>query len=128
MDRAIAPAEGAGGEVERLLMTEVAGNGDHRIRGPVGRRPEGADAIRRQAANVGLLAADLATERARPEHRLLEQDLRVLRRVVEVAADLLDDDLALAVDLGDVQVRPADELTEDRHGPLGLASGHADPV
>ena len=41
---------------------------------------------RRQGADAGLVAADLAAQRAVAEHRLLEQDLGVLGRVVEVAS------------------------------------------
>ena len=68
-----------------------------------------------QRADAGLVAADLAAQRAVAEHRLLEQDLGVLGRVVEVRADLLDDDRPLAVDLVVVERRPDDQLAEDVH-------------
>ena len=62
------------------------------------------------------------------EERLLEEDLAVLGRVVEVGADLLDDDRPLLVDLRLVEQRPDDQLAEDVHGAGGLAARHADPV
>ena len=97
--------------------------------GPVRRRPEGADAVGRQRrARRTPRRRSRDPSARRPEHRLLEQDLGVLGGVVEVAADLLDDDLALAVDLGGSSDGPADQLAEDRHRPLGLAARHADPV
>ena len=45
------------------------------------------------------------------EHRLLEQDLAVLRRVVEVRPDLLDDDRALLVDLPCLESGAAEQKT-----------------
>ena len=128
VDDAVAAPEGASRQVDSLAVVEVARHRNDGIGRPVRRRPEGTDAVRRQTADVRLLAADLATKRARPEHRLLEQDLGVLAGVVEVAADLLDDDLALAVDLGHVQRGAADELAEHGHRPFRLAPRHAHPV
>ena len=75
-----------------------------------------------------LVAADLAAERAVAEHRLLEEDLGVLGGVVEVGADLLDDDGALALDLVVGEARPDDQLAEDVHRPRGLAARDAHPV
>ena len=109
-------------------MADVTRHGHHRVRGPVRRLPERADPGGRERANVGHLAADLAAERRRAEHRLLEQDLGHLGGVVEVAADLLDDHLALVIDLGGIERGPADQLAEDGHRPLGLPSRHAHPV
>ena len=81
-----------------------------------------------QGPDVGLLAADLATERAVTEHRGLEQHLAVLGRVVEVRADLLDDDRPLALDIGRLETRPDDELADDVHRAGRLAPRDADPV
>ena len=75
-----------------------------------------------------LLAADLAPQRTVAEHRGLEQDLAVLGRIVEIRADLLDDDRALALDIGRLEPRPHDQLADDVHRALGLAPRHAHPV
>ena len=115
-------------QLQRLRVLDVARERDHRVRRSIGRGPERPDPGGRQRAHVRFLAADLPTQRRRSEHRLLEQDLGHLRRVVEVPADLLDDDLALAVDLGRVERRPADQLAEHGHRPLGLPARDADPV
>ncbi len=109
-------------------MADVAGHRDDRVRRAVRRPPEVADRRRGQGPDAGLVAADLAAERAVPEHRLLEQDLGVLGRVVEVRADLLDDHRALAVDLVVGEARPDDQLAEDVHRPRRLAPRDADPV
>ena len=74
-------------------------------------------AARRQRADAGLVAADLAAQRPVAEQRLLDQHLAVLGRVVEVGADLLDDDRPLLVDVGVVQPRPDDELAQARPSP-----------
>ena len=108
---------------------DVAGDGDDGVRRPIRGRPEVADRRPRAGARTSASSPQISRPSgAVPEHRLLEQDLGVLGRVVEVAADLLDDDLALAVDLAVVERRPADQLAEDVHRPLGLAARHADPV
>jgi len=67
-------------------------------------------------------------ERAVPEHRGLEQDLRVFRRVVLVAADLFDDDAPLALDLRRAERRPDDQLAQDVHRPRSLSGRDAHPV
>ena len=76
----------------------------------------------------GLVAADLAAQRPVAEHRGLEQDLAVLGRVVQVRADLLDDDGPLALDVGVLEPRPDDELADHVHRAFGLAARDADPV
>src|SRR5439155_6862540 len=109
-------------------MVDVPGNCDDRVRRSIHRSPEAPDRLRREGANALLVAADLAPERAGPEHCLLEQRLSVLGRVVKIRADLLDDDGPLSVDLLLVEVRPNDQLTEDVHGPDRLAPRDANPV
>ena len=115
-------------EGQGLGVGDVAGDRDDRVRRPIAVAPELADPARFEAPDIGLLAADLAAERPAPEHRLLEQDLAVLGGIVEVAADLLDDDVALAVDLGVVEGGPADQLTEDVDRASRLAARDARPV
>ena len=116
------------GETERLLVAEIADDGHDRVGRPVRAPPEVVDGRLGERQDVGLLAADLAAERAVTEHRGLEQDLAVLRRVVEVRADLLDDDGPLALDVGQLEPRPDDQLADDVHRALGLAARDADPV
>ena len=125
---AVAAPEGGRGEVGRGLVRQVADDRDDRVGRPVGRPPEVVDGRLGQGQDVRLLAADLATERPVAEHRRLEQDLAVLGRVVEVRADLLDDDRALALDVGRLEPRPDDELADDVHRALGLAQRDAHPV
>ena len=69
-----------------LGVVEVAGNGDDGVGGPVRRPPEVPDRGLGQGADARLVAADLAAQRPVAEHRGLEQDLRVLGRVVLVAS------------------------------------------
>ena len=57
-----------------------------------------------------LVAGDLPAERRITEERLVEQDLDVLGGIVEVGADLLDDDVALLVDVLVAEQRPDDQL------------------
>ena len=109
-------------------MAEVADHRHDRVGRPVGAPPEVMDRLRRQAGDVRFLAADLAPQRTVAEHRGLEQDLAVLGRIVEIRADLLDDDRALALDIGRLEPRPHDQLTDDVHRALGLAPRHAHPV
>ena len=76
----------------------------------------------------GLVAADLAAQRPVAEQRLLDEHLRVLGRVVEVGADLLDDHRPLLVDVLVLEPRPDDELAEDAHRGRRLAARDAHPV
>ena len=76
----------------------------------------------------GLVTADLAAERTVPEHRALEEHLAVLGGIVEVGADLLDDDRPLVVDVVIGQHGPHDQLTDDVHRPDRLAPWHPHPV
>ena len=127
-NRAIAGAEGRRRELDRLGVLEVARDGDDGVRRPVHGSPEAADRVRWQGPDAVLVAADLAAQGARPEHRLLEEGLGVLGRIIKVGADLLDDDGALAVDLLLVEVGADDQLAEDVHRARRLAARNADPV
>ena len=127
-DRAVAGAERRGGEARRLLVGQVADDRHDGVGRPVGAPPEVVDGRLRQGQDVRLLAADLATQRPVPEHRRLEQDLAVLGRVVEVRADLLDDDRPLALDVRALEPRPDDQLADDVHRPGRLAPRDAHPV
>ena len=124
----VSAPEGTLDEPDRLRVRDVAGDRDDRVRGPVAGRPELADPRRHEPADVRLLPADLPAERPPPEHRLLEEDLAVLGRVVKVAPDLLDDHASFAIDVGLVEGRPADELAEDVDGAGGLAPRDPRPV
>jgi hypothetical protein len=107
---------------------DVARDRDDDVGRPVTIGPELADRVLGQQPDTGLIAADLAAERAVPEHRLLEEDLAVLGRVVEVAPDLLDDDLPLALDLKRREGGPDDELAEHVHATRRFAQRRAYPV
>ncbi len=97
-------------------MVEVPGDGDDGVGGPIRRPPEVPDRLVGEGADVRLVAADLAAERSVAEHRGLEQDLRVLGRVVLVAADLLDDDAPLALrSRRALSLGPDDQLADDVH-------------
>ena len=125
---AVAAAEGSPGKLHALLVGEVAGHGDHDVGGPVGTGPEVPDRAFGQCPNTRLVPADLAAQGADSEHGLLKEDLGVFGGVVEVRADLLDDDRPLVADLAVRECRPHDELTEHSQGSLQLARGHAHPV
>ena len=103
-------------------MVEVPGDRDDDVRRPVGGRPELADRRLGQAPDAGLVAADLAAEGTVAVHRLLDEDLGVLRRVIEVGPDLLDDDRPLVVDLGIFEPWPDDQLADHLDGPDDLAA------
>src|SRR4029077_10533521 len=103
---------------DRLVVAQVARDRDDDVRGPVAVGPELADRVFRERPDAGLVAADLAAQRAVTEHRLLEEDLAVLGGVVQVAPDLLDDDLPLALDLLGRERGPDDELAEHVHAAV----------
>ena len=109
-------------------MGQVAGDGDDRVGRPVQRAPEVAYRRGGEFPDPGLVAADLSAERPVPEHRALEQHLAVLGGIVEVRADLLDDDRPLVVDVLVGQHGPDDQLPDDVHGPDRLTLRDADPV
>ena len=125
---AVARPERLRRQLDRLVVLEVAGDRHDRVRRPVHRAPEVADRGRRQRSDARLVAADLAAQRPVAEQGLLDQHLDVLGRVVEVRADLLDDDRPLLVDVGVLEARVDDQLAQHVHRGRGLAAGHARPV
>ena len=125
---AVARPERRADKVDGVRMGQVAGHGHDRVGGPVRAAPEGADGLRREGPDAGLVAADLATEGAVTEERGLEQDLAVLGRVVEIRTDLLDDDRPLVLDLPRRQRRAHDQLTQDVDRPSRFPARDADPV
>ena len=124
---AVAGPEGVRDELHRLVVTEIAGDGDDRVGRPVRDAPEVADGRAGERPDPLLVPADLAPERPLPEERALEQGLAVLARVVEVRADLLDDHRPLALDLVAVELRPDDELPEDVDASGRLAPRAREP-
>ena len=124
----VAGPEGGRRELDRLLVPDVAGDRNHGVRRPVHRGPEVTNRRGRQRPDAGFVATDLAAQRPLAEHRLLDQHLAVLGGVVEVRADLLDDDRALLVDVGVGQARLDDELAQDVHRGRGLAPRDPGPV
>ena len=124
----VAGPEGLRDEPDGVLVRQVACQGHDRVGRPVGIAPEAADGVRRQAAHRRLVAGDLPAERRVAEERLVEDVEDELPGVVAVGADLLDDDLALAVDLVVGQQRPDDQLGQDVHGTGRLADRQPAPV
>jgi hypothetical protein len=122
------PAERRRGERSGFVVRDVADDRHDRVGGPVGAPPEVPDRDLGKRQDVRLVTADLPAERPVAEHRGLEQDLAVLGRVVQVRADLLDDDRAFTLDVGGLEARPDDELTDDVHRALRLAARDPDPV
>ena len=92
------PNAGATRSSDRRVV-DVAGDRHDDVRRPIGRRPELAD--RRASAGPGCRPRRRRSRgRGRvAEHRLLDEDLGVLGRIVEVRPDLLDDHRSLVVDL-----------------------------
>jgi len=86
------------------------------------------DCGRRERPDAVLRARDLAPERRVVEDREVEEDVHVLRGVIEVRADLLDDDIPLVLDLRLVEVRPGDELAQDLHRRRRVARRDPDVV
>ena len=113
--RAVAGPEGGRRQRDGLVVLEVARDRDDGVRRAVHRPPEVADRAGRQGTDAGLVAADLAAQRPLAEQRLLDEHLGVLGRVVEVRADLLDDDRPLLVDVGVVERGVHDQLAEHGH-------------
>ena len=112
----------------QVLVGQVAGGGHDDVRRAVVGAPEAVDRVRGKGPDALLGARDLAAERRVVEDGQVEEDADVLGRIVEVGADLLDDDVALLLDLLLVQERAGDELAEHGHGEGGVADRHADVV
>jgi len=93
-------------------------------------RAEGHDRLARERAQVLLGAQHGAAERVVAERRAVDQVLGDDRRLVVGAGDLLDHDAALAVELGGVDARAADEVGQqvdrlgDDLGPARDVEGH----
>ena len=127
-DLAVPAPERLVDEADQRGVREIARGGDHGVCRPVHRGPEVVDGGRGQVPDPGFVAADFPAQRPRPEHRLLEQDLAVLGRVVHVRTDLLDDHGPLVVDLALVEGGADDQLPDDLGCPLHDARRDADPV
>ena len=127
-DDAIPGAERGGSEIHGSGVVDVTGHRDDRVRRAIHGPPEVPDRVVGEGPDSRLVPADLSTERAVAEHRCLEQDLRVLGRVVLVAADLLDDDATLTGDLVAAQRRADDQLADHVHPAGRLAMRDAHPV
>jgi hypothetical protein len=74
------------------------------------------DRVRGKCPDALLGARDLAAQRGVVEDGQVEEDADVLGRVVEIGANLLDDDVALLLDLLLVEERTGDELPAWRTG------------
>ncbi len=122
------PVPNASGERHDLVVGKVAGGGHHDVRGLVVGLPELADGRRRERSHALLRPGDLAAQRRVVEDREIEENVHVLGRVVEVRADLLDDDIPLVLDLRLVEVGPDDELAQHLHRGCGVARRDADVV
>ncbi len=107
---------------------EIAGCGHDHVGGTVVGLPEAVDRRRGQRPDALLRACDLPPQRRVAEHGEIEQHVDVLGGIVEVRADLLDDHVALAVDLVLIEPRPDDQLAEDVHRDRGVAGRDAHVV
>ena len=101
------------------------GEGRRMLRGPRSRAGSRCPRTRgwRTPAGSGRSpgAGDLAAERGVVEDGQVEEDVDVLGGVVQVRADLLDDDVPLVLDLGLVEVWPDHELAQHLHGGRRMA-------
>jgi hypothetical protein len=85
--------------------------------------PELVDGGRGKRPDTLLGTGDLAPERRVVEHRQVEEHVHVLGGIIEVRANLLDDDVTLVLDLCLVEVRPDHELTQHLHRGRRVAGG-----
>ena len=126
--RPVPRSERRAGKAHHVLVGDVAGSRHDHVRRAVVGAPEAVDRVRGKRPDALLGARDLAAERSVVEDGQVEEHADVLGRVVEVGADLLDDDVALLLDLLLVQERAGNELAEHGHGERGVAGRHADVV
>ncbi len=106
-------------------MGDVTRGGHDDVRRAVVGVPEAVDRLGRQRPDGLLGPGDLPAQRGVVEDRQVEQHVDVLGRVVEVRADLLDDDVALLLDLLLVEQGPRHELPEDGHRQGDVPPRHA---
>ena len=115
-------------QLDDLVVVHVPGRGDDQVGGLVAGAPERVDVLDGEGAHRFLVARDLPAERRVAEEALVEDVVDVLAGVVAVGADLLHDDVALAVDVLGAQQRPDDQLRQDVEGAVRLAPRKARPV
>jgi hypothetical protein len=116
------------GKLDDFLVRDVAGGRDDHVSGSVGMRPEGPKVRFRQGPHALLAAGDLSPQRRIAEHRQVEERVNLLRRVILVGADLLDDDRSLRLDVPAFELRPDDQLAQHVHPSRCLVPGNANPV
>ena len=87
---------------------------------------EGDDRVAREGPQVILGAQDGAAQRMVAEVRAVDELLGHRGGLVLVALDLLDDDAALLVELGGVDLRAPDEVGEQVDGLHGRLGAHGD--
>ncbi len=97
-----------------------AGDGEHHVRGAVEAAEVRAHVARREATHVLERPGDRKPERVLAPDLLarLVVDVHVAPAVVEVFENLLDDDLALEIDV--LELRRAEQIAEDLHPALKL--------
>jgi len=91
------------------------GDGEHHVRGAIEAPEVRADVARRETAHVLQRPGDRKPERVLAPDLLarLVVDVHVAPAIVEVFQNLLDDDLALEIDV--LELRRAEQIAEDLH-------------
>ena len=95
------------------LVRDIAGGRHDHVAREVVVVEEGPDLGHRDPLDHLGVAEDFAAERVAREHRLAEQLLHHVGRLVEVHQHLLEDDLALGIDVVRPQRRLAKDVAED---------------
>ena len=110
-------------QAHEAVVLQVARGGDHDVAGRVHRPVVRRDRPLRDVRDHLARADDGTTERVRAEHRLREEVVHELLRGVLVHRDLLEDHLALGVDV--VEARAEDHVAHHVDGRDEVLVGHA---
>src|ERR1035437_6802113 len=109
-------------------MGDVSCRRDHDVARPVFSGPEGAQISLGKAADTLFATGNLATQWRVAEHRQIEECVDVLARVIQIRADLLNDDRPLRLDLAAAQVWPDYQFAQHVHAAHHFTLGDPDPV
>jgi hypothetical protein len=121
------PYRRPGDQPDDLVVGDVARGRDDDVPGPIGGGPERAQVLLRQARTLSSLPAISRPRGVSPNIARSKERVDVLAGVVEVGADLLDDDGPLRLDLLAAQVWPNDQLAQHVHTAGGLAQRAREP-
>ena len=105
-------------ELDERVVVDRAGRGDDDVARHVAGVVEGGQAARRRAGDDLGTADDRAAQRVAPEDGLAQDVEHLVLGVVLVHGDLLEDDLALLVELARVEARAPDHVGHHVEGLL----------